>query len=222
MQKLRDESYPRIGSQTRWSWFALVLVALLCACSETPKATALPPGSVVLALGDSLTAGAGVTPEQAWPALLAQRTGWRMVNGGVSGDTSADALKRLPDLLDEHQPVLVILTLGGNDMLRRLPVSETEANLARMVVKCKAAGAQAVMQATPQPSLAGAVLRNLSAPDFYRTVAESQQVALIEDAIAEVLSDPTLKGDQIHPNAAGHAQLAESIHAILRKMGYAE
>lgn len=222
MQKLRDESYPRIGSQTRWPWFALALVVLLCACSETPKATALPPGFVVLALGDSLTAGAGVTPEQAWPALLAQRTGWRVVNGGVSGDTSADALKRLPDLLDEHQPVLVILTLGGNDMLRRLPVSETEANLARMVVKCKAAGAQVVMQATPQPSLAGAVLRNLSAPDFYRTVAESQQVALIEDAIAEVLSDPTLKVDQIHPNAAGHAQLAESIHATLRKIGYAE
>ena len=182
---------------------------------------ALLPGSVVLALGDSLTAGAGVTPEQAWPALLAQRTGWQVINGGVNGNTSGDALKRLPVLLDEHRPALVLVTLGGNDMLRRLPVQVLEENLARLVVKSKAEGAQVVMVATPQPSLAGAVLRNLSAPEFYGRVAGAQQVPLIEDAIAEVLSDPLLKGDQIHPNAEGHARLAGKIHEALRDIGYA-
>jgi lysophospholipase L1-like esterase len=202
-------------------WLLLALVLTLAGCGEAEKLPALPPGSVVLALGDSLTAGAGVTQEQAWPALLGQRTGWQVVNGGVNGNTSADALKRLPALLDEHSPVLVLLTLGGNDMLRRLPVQQLEENLTRMVVKSRAEGAQVVMVATPLPSITGAVLRNLSAPELYGRVAGSQQVPLIEDAIAEVLSDPLLKGDQLHPNAEGHAVLATKIFDALRDIGYA-
>ncbi len=202
-------------------YWLLCLALLLTGCGETEKFPALPPGSVVLALGDSLTAGAGVTPEQAWPKLLAEKTGWQVINGGVSGNTSGDALARLPDLLDEHRPVLVILTLGGNDMLRNLQVQEIESNLAKMIVQCKAAGAQVVMLATPEPSLAGAVLRNLSAPEFYGRVAGSHQVPLVEDAIADVLSDPLLKGDQVHPNAAGHARLVANIFEALRDIGYA-
>lgn len=202
-------------------WLLLALALMLAGCGEAEKLPALPPGSVVLALGDSLTAGAGVKSEQAWPALLAQRTGWQVINGGVNGNTSGDALQRLPALLEEHRPALVLLTLGGNDMLRRLPVQQLEENLARMVVKSRAEGAQVVMVATPQPSLAGAVLRNLAPPEFYGRVAGSLQVPLIEDAIAEVLSDPLLKGDQIHPNAEGHAVLATKIFEALRKIGYA-
>ncbi len=201
-------------------WLLLCLALLTAGCSEPPQEVALPPGTVVLALGDSLTAGAGVSPEQAWPALLAQRTGWQVVNGGVNGDTSAQGLQRLPALLEEHAPVLVLVTLGGNDMLRRLPQAETEENLARIIVKCKAEGARVVLVATPQPSLAGAVLRNLSAPDFYREIAAAHEVPLIEDAIAEVLSDPLLKGDQVHPNAEGHAVLAGKISVALQGLGY--
>ena len=152
----------------------LMLALSLVACGEKERLPALPAGSVVLALGDSLTFGAGVTPDQAWPTLLAGKTGWQVINGGVSGNTSGDALERLPELLEEHRPVLVIVTLGGNDMLRHLPVREVESNLAKMIVKSRAAGAQVVMLATPQPSLAGAVLRNLSAPEFYARVAGSQ------------------------------------------------
>jgi acyl-CoA hydrolase len=203
-------------------WLLLALVLTLAACGKAERLPALPPGSVVLALGDSLTAGAGVTPEQAWPTLLAQRTGWQVVNGGVNGNTSGDALKRLPALLDEHRPALVLVTLGGNDMLRRLPVQTLEENLGRLVVKSKAEGAQVVMVATPQPSITGAVLRNLSAPEFYGRVAGAHQVPLIEDAIAEVLSDPLLKGDQIHPNAEGHAALAMKIFEALRDIGYTD
>ena len=206
-------------SMTRW--LLLLAVVLLTACGKAEKQPALPASSVVLALGDSLTAGAGVTPEQAWPDLLAQQTGWLVVNGGVNGDTSADALKRLPSMLDEHEPVLVLVALGGNDMLRHQPEQETVANLGQILEQIKARGAKAVLLATPQPSLAGAVLRNLSAPEFYRQVAESQQVPLIEDAIAEVLSDPLLKSDQIHPNAEGHARLVGKIHDALREIGYA-
>lgn len=199
----------------------LLVVALLTACGKAEKQAAIPAGSPVLALGDSLTAGAGVTPEQAWPDLLAQRTGWLVVNGGVNGNTSADALTRLLALLDEHEPLLVLVALGGNDMLHHQPGQETVANLGQILDLIKTRGAKAVLLATPKPSIAGAVLRNLSAPDFYRQVAAAQQVPLIEDAIGEVLSDPLLKGDQIHPNAEGHVMLSAKIYDALREIGYA-
>ena len=198
----------------------LALVLLLGACGK-PKEAALPSGTRVLALGDSLTAPHGVTPEQAWPTLLAKKTGWTVVNAGVSGDTSAGALQRLPGLIEEHNPQLVLVTLGGNDMLRRLPQGQTTANLARMLALAKAHGAKAVLLATPKPSLAGAAFNNLSAAEFYREVAKDSQVPLIEDAMAEVLSKTELKGDQLHPNAAGHALLAEKIFEGLKKIGYA-
>jgi acyl-CoA hydrolase len=176
---------------------------------------------VVLALGDSLTAGAGVTPEEAWPALLASKTGWAVINGGVNGDTSGAGLKRLPALLEENQPVLVLVALGGNDMLRRIPRQETISNLEKTIELIREHGAKPVLLATPQPTLAGAVFQHLSAADFYREVAEEQQVPLIEDAIANVLSDPQLKGDPLHPSAAGHALLSEKIFEELKSIGYA-
>lgn len=198
-----------------------VAVALLvAACGSEPEEAALPSGSKVLALGDSLTAGVGVTPEQAWPDLLAERTGWEVVNGGVSGDKSSDALERLPALLEEHRPVLVLVALGGNDMLRHVPEPETVANLVKIIAMVKEQGATPLLLATPRPSVAGAVFQTLSPPEFYRQVADEHGVPLIEDAIPEVLSDPQLKGDPLHPNAEGHAMLSGKIFDALQKIGY--
>jgi len=201
------------------SFLALLALLLAAACGQ-PKENALPAGTRVLALGDSLTAGTGVAPDEAWPALLAARTGWIVVNAGVSGDTSAGALQRLPALLEEHSPALVLVTLGGNDMLRKLPQGQTVANLGQILTLVKASGAKAVLLATPKPSIAGAVFNNLSAADFYRTLAKENQVPLIEDALADVLSDTQLKADQLHPNAAGHALLSKKLFDALKDIGY--
>jgi lysophospholipase L1-like esterase len=201
--------------------FGLVALLLaLTACGGKPKETPLPSGTKVVALGDSLTAPHGVQPQEAWPMLLGQKTGWQVINGGVSGNTSADALTRLPALLEEHQPQLVLITLGGNDMLRKQPAGQTIANLERMIDMARSKGAKVVLLATPKPSLAGAVFNSLSPPEFYAEIAKDKKVPLIEDAIPKVLSDTTLKGDQIHPNAAGHARLGELIHAELKKIGF--
>lgn len=175
----------------------------------------------MVALGDSLTAGAGVAPDEAWPELLASRTGCVVINGGISGNTSGGALRRLPELLEEHNPVLALVALGGNNMLRRIPQQETIDNLGRMLAMIKAHRAKPVLPATPEPSVAGAVLQSLSAANFYRSVAGEHQVPLIEDAIADVLSDPQMKGDPLHPNRAGHAQLTQKIFDALKSIGYA-
>ncbi len=200
---------------------SVVAIVLVTACTSKAKEAALPDGSRVLALGDSLTQGAGVKPEQAWPDLLARKTGWAVVNGGVNGDTSEAALRRLPSLLERHNPSLVLVTLGGNDMLRHIPRQQTVANVEQILAEIRAHGAEPVLLATPNPSLMGAVFQHLSAPDFYRKLAESQQVLLIEDAIAEVISDPQLKGDPLRPNAAGHEILSEKIFKELKSAGFA-
>ena len=201
----------------------LALIALLfaVACGGAKKEAALPAGSRVLALGDSLTAPHGIKPGEDWPTLLAQKTGWVVINAGVSGDTSAGALSRLPALLDEHQPQLALVSLGGNDMLRKVPPAQTVANLGSMLDLVRARGAKTVLLATPKPSIAGAVFNSLSPAEFYADVAKDKKVPLIADALPEVLSDSALKSDQLHPNAAGHALLAEKIHAELKKIGFA-
>ncbi len=218
---MRPGSADRFGIGPIRRWAVLVLAAVVLVACAKPKEEAIPAGSTVLALGDSLTEGYGVKPEEAWPALLAKRTGWAVVNGGVSGDTSGAALQRLPSLLVEHRPALVLVALGGNDMLRHVPQQDTVANLDKILALIEAHGAKAVLLATPNPSLMGAVFQHLSAPDFYREVADAQQVPLLEDAIADVVSDPQLKIDPLHPNAAGHALLSERIFAALQSIGYA-
>jgi acyl-CoA hydrolase len=202
-------------------FLALAALLLAVACGGPKKEAALPAGTRVLALGDSLTAPHGVQPGQDWPTLLGQKTGWVVINAGVSGDTSSGALARLPALLEEHQPQLVLVSLGGNDMLRKLPQGQTVANLGSMLDMVKARGAKAVLLATPKPSIAGAVFNSLSPADFYAEVAKDKKVPLIADALSDVLSDTTLKSDQLHPNATGHARLGEKIYADLNKIGYA-
>lgn len=215
-----DNVHRHIFYWLRCAALLLATLVLVAACGKA-KEDALPRGSVVLALGDSITAGFGVAPGEAWPDLLASQTGWLVVNGGISGDTSGGALDRLPALLEEHGPALVLVALGGNDMLRRLPEEATIDNLGQILDMVKAHGAKPVLLATPRPSAISAVFQNLSAAEFYRQVADGRQVPLIEDAIADVLSDPQLKGDPLHPNAAGHVQLSQKIFEALRSIGYA-
>jgi acyl-CoA thioesterase-1 len=156
----------------------LLLAALLlalAACGGGGKENPLPSGAKVLALGDSLTAPHGVQPQEAWPVLLGQKTGWTVINGGVSGNTSAQGLERLPGLIDEHQPQLVLLSLGGNDMLRKQPQGQTVANLERMIDLARPGAPRSSCSPRPRPSLAGAVFNNLSAAEFYARPRQGQE-----------------------------------------------
>ncbi len=161
----------------------IALAALFTACSR-PRESALPAGSVVLIIGDSITAGYGVDTAEAWPAQLAQRTGWQVVAAGISGDRTSGGRVRLPALLDESAPALVIIELGGNDLLQRVPEAEIVANLEAMILAVRAHGAKAVLMAAPQPSAMGA-LAGLSAAGFYREIAKRDSIPLIENAPAQ-------------------------------------
>jgi acyl-CoA thioesterase I len=194
--------------------------ALLAACTKpAPPAQAVPAGATVLALGDSLTFGTGAPPEAAYPAVLAGLTGWAVVNAGVPGDTSAQVLARLPDLLATHSPQLVLLCVGGNDLLRRLPEADLRDNIQRSVQRARAAGAQVLLIAVPQPSLGAAALGSLTDHRLYGELAQALNLPLQRQGWAEVLADDSLRSDAIHANAAGYRRFAQSLQATAQAAG---
>lgn len=196
---------------------ALAAVApslLLAGCGRKPlRGRPVPPGAVVLALGDSLTHGTGATPETAYPAVLAGLTGWRVVNAGVPGDTSAQALARLPALLQAHQPALVLLGIGGNDFLRRLPEAETRANVRAAIAQVRATDAQLLLIAVPRPSVAAAFTGSPTDHPLYGEIAEELKLPLHRQGWSEVLADESLRADNIHANARGYAVFAQGLKA---------
>jgi len=193
--------------------FALVAVFFLAACERAPALPKLSPHDVIVAFGDSLTHGTGASRDTAYPAVLASLTGRTVINAGVPGDTTASALQRLPAVLAEHQPRLVLLCLGGNDMLRQHPEAATENNLRLLVQTIRASGADVVLIGVPAPRLFG------GAPDFYDRLAKDMQLPLEADIFNEVLKDNRLKADPIHANAAGYRVVAERLAEFLRKTG---
>ncbi len=193
----------------------------LAACGRRQKLATVPAGGVVLALGDSITWGTGATPETSYPAVLAGLTGWQVVNAGVPGDTSAGALARLPGLLQEHSPQLVIVGIGGNDFLRRLPATETRANVRSICQQAAASGAQVLLVGIPELSMLAAVARSLSDHPMYAELAAELKVPLHEGGWASVLGDPALRSDPIHANAQGYATFARGLAARAKELGLA-
>jgi lysophospholipase L1-like esterase len=183
------------------------------------KGERVPPGATVLALGDSLTYGTGATAETAYPAVLAGLTGWQVVNAGVPGHVSAQALERAPALLAEHRPALVLLGIGGNDFLRRMDEAQTEQNLRSLVEGARAGGAQALLIAVPRPTVAARLVGALEDHPMYERVADALRVPLHANGWSEVLADEALRADAIHANAQGYAAFARGLAETLRKTG---
>lgn len=183
----------------------LPLFALLAACDRTPRLAPLPEGAVILAFGDSLTYGTGADEGESYPAVLEKLTGYRVINAGVPGETTSDGVQRLPAVLAEVRPDLVILCHGGNDILQRRSAVELEANVRKMVELSRQAGAQVLLIGVPQPSM---VLRTIP---LYIRASWDLMVPLEEHLLPDILRENRLKSDTIHPNAAGYAVFAERI-----------
>ena len=165
----------------------------------------------------TLTAGFGASKGADYPAQLAQILGRKVINGGVSGDTSAQALARLPDLLVQ-KPKLVVVSIGGNDFLQRQPESGTRENIRKMVADIRATGVPAVLVAIPHFTT-GALLGMVSEHPLYAELADELDVPLLKGAWADILGDKDLKSDAVHANAAGYRLFAEQLAGFLRKLG---
>lgn len=191
----------------------------LSACGNNNKRYGkIAKGATVLALGDSLTAGYGAAAGADYPTQLANKTAWNIINGGVSGDTTAGALSRLPDLLKKN-PRLVIVSIGGNDFLRKVPESETRANISEILKLIKQKNIPVVLVAIPYFT-AAALVGSVSEHPMYDELAAQHDVPLFKGAWAEVLGDKSMKSDQIHGNEKGYAFFADKLANFLKKKGF--
>jgi acyl-CoA hydrolase len=204
--------------------FVLALwLFMLAACSKAPAPVQpLRVGAVVVVIGDSLVAGTGARPDEAWPSALGRSTGWSVVNAGVPGDTSAAALLRLPDLLERHRPDAVIIAVGGNDFLRNVQLAHTRENLEALVQTSKVAAGHVALMGVPRVSMAGAAFGALSDHELFEEIAGEHDVLLVPGAIADTLSRAQLRSDRIHANGEGYAFMAAQVYDVLVRHGWAD
>lgn len=184
--------FPRLAlmiHQRVWHSCALLLCALwLTACSQkVPPLPTLAQDAVVLAFGDSLTYGTGAKPAESYPAQLSARIGRQIVAHGVPGELSADGAARLPAVLDEVRPALLLLCHGGNDFLRKQSESVAANNIRTMVQLARDRGIAVVLLATPTPGL------RLAAAEFYTDIANEFSIPIENDVLSDVLKDNAKK-----------------------------
>jgi acyl-CoA thioesterase-1 len=193
---------------------AAMMVLCLAACgNKVPPLAKLATTDVVLAFGDSLTYGTGAKAEDSYPIVLGQLIGRTVVRSGVPGEQTAAGLERLPEVLDEHKPKLVIVCLGGNDMLRKGTQENIEANLRKILAEIKSRGLDVMLIGVPTPTL---ITRP---PDFYFKLAKEFAIPYEGEIITSVLYKSDLKSDPIHPNAAGYRKVAEAVAKLMRDAG---
>lgn len=200
-------------SRYRYVLVACCAILLLVACDGNKTYHRLRPNDVILAFGNSLTFGTGAPAGQSYPDQLYKHIRRTVINAGVPGEVSAEARLRLPALLDEHKPDLLILCHGGNDMLRQLDRQQTIENLRAMIEAARSRQVPVVLVAVPQPGLL------VSVAPFYRELADQYGLLVEESVIRDTLTDRTLKSDAIHPNAAGYDKLARGIADLLKEAG---
>lgn len=169
-------------------------------------------GSTIIAFGDSLTAGYGASDGEDYPSRLSARTGQPVVNAGRNGDTTESALSRIDTDVLAANPRLVIVGLGGNDYLRKVPLSQTESNLREIIRRIQSRGAAVILLGYRFPSLSERY------GPMYERVAEEEGAFLVPDLLDGILSNPSLRSDAIHPNGAGYEIIAERIEGPFEKV----
>ena len=200
------------------SLFRLLLLVLVLAICPTRTVGA---GQVVLFLGDSLTAGLGVETEEAYPRLLEAMlardgiTGVRIVNGGLSGSTSASGLARLA-WYDRIRPTLLFLALGANDGLRGLTLDEMRKNLTDVIVAARDRGMRVILAGMEMPPNYGKEYTD-AFRRVYSDLADQFNLTLIPFLLEGVGGVAAFnQADGIHPNAEGHRRIADHVYPVLK------
>ena len=180
----------------------------------------------ILVLGDSLSAEYGLPRGTGWVALLEQRLASEkltatVINASVSGDTTSGGRARLPALLAQHKPGVVVIELGGNDALRGLPIKNTEDNLAAMVQAAQKAGARVLLVGMQVPPNYGSDYA-LRFAGVFEAVARQYKTAVVPFFLEGVANSPDaarlFQPDRIHPNAQAHPMMLDNVWPALRKL----
>jgi acyl-CoA thioesterase-1 len=201
----------------------LKLFCLLVLFIALPAGAQVPQGRTVLILGDSLSAAYGMQVSESWPSLLQERLDeeghdWRVFNASITGDTTQGGLSRLPRLLENQQPGLVLIELGGNDGLRGLPLEVTRDNLAEMIGRSRAAGAEVIISEIHIPPNYGRVYTERFNAIFHELAAE-QGVTLLPFLLEDVALEPgMMQNDGVHPTAAAQPVILDAVWEVMAPM----
>jgi acyl-CoA thioesterase-1 len=214
---------PRAENRRVWLAHCSVLVAAMAA---TWPHAALATVSTILVVGDSLSAEYGLARGSGWVALLDARLARAniaatVVNASISGDTTSGGRSRLPALLAQHKPAIVVIELGGNDALRGLPLTMTRDNLSAMVHAAKAAGAKVLIAGMQLPPNYGRKYGDEFAA-LFATIANAEGTALVPFLLRGVADGPQadalFQADRIHPSAAAHPMILDNVWPVLRPL----
>jgi lysophospholipase L1-like esterase len=173
-----------------------------------------PPtsGERIIAFGDSLVEGVGASPGRDMVSVLSRRIGFPIVNAGRSGDTTGSALARLDTSVLSRRPRIVIVLLGGNDMMRRVPRTRMFDNLETIVTRIRARGAAVILVSVEVGFGTGADAR------AFEALAERTSSALVRDILDGIFGRQALMSDGIHPNDRGYEMMADRIEPVLRQL----
>jgi acyl-CoA thioesterase I len=229
-----DEGLKKMQTPLRWSRRELLayssLLGLAVSFSSPTAANSAgnkpnaPTRTVILIVGDSLSAEYGLQRGSGWVALLEERLqqekiNARVVNASISGDTTSGGRSRLPGLLQQHQPSHVVIELGGNDALRGLPLGMTEGNLQTMSRAATASGAKVLLVGMQVPPNYGRSYTESFAALFER-VAKAEKNALVPFFLKGVADTPQseslFQADRIHPNEKAQAIMLANVWPVLR------
>lgn len=190
---------------------ALFAAALVLLVSNGPTLRNFPPsGRSVAILGDSIAAGVGAsTPEKGFVSLVAQRLGVPIANSGRSGDTTEDGLARIDADVLAHDPDIVVIELGGNDHLKRVPVAQTFANLDLLISRAQEKGAMVVVL-----GIRGGLFGD-GFDDAFDALSERCGCIVVPDILDGIFGDGRYMADPVHPNDRGHEKIADKVAPVL-------
>ncbi|WP_372366189.1 arylesterase [Candidatus Uabimicrobium sp. HlEnr_7] len=195
------------------AFFLVVLFVISCG---SVKKAAISDDEVIVAFGDSITYGVGATKNNSYPSILSKLLGREVIACGVSGETTKQGLRRLPQVLKKYSPKILLLCLGGNDFLRRHSKESTIANLEAMIKLAQQQNIEVVLIGVPRPSVI------ISTAAFYPQLATKYSLVYEGNILQKVLAKKSFKSDLIHPNAEGYALIAQSIADVLYSSGLIE
>ncbi len=189
--------------------FCTLNFAFIYGCAKQEIKNIDAKGKNIICFGDSITFGYGAEPGQDYPSGLAKLVNFPVINAGIDGDTSIEAIRRIKSDILDKEPLLVIIEFGGNDFLRKIPLPETIKNIEQMVQEIQSSGAMVAIADISTSIIMGDYGREL------KGLSRKYKTIFIPHILSGILNDPKLKSDFIHPNAQGYMMIARKVQRVI-------
>ncbi|MDD2751599.1 MAG: GDSL-type esterase/lipase family protein [Candidatus Omnitrophica bacterium] len=183
-----------------------LLLVSFCGCTKREIQNVNSKGTNIICFGDSLTFGYGANPQDAYPLVLLELSTLPVINAGIDGDTTTEALARLDTDVLERNPLLVLIEFGGNDFLRKIPIETSITNISQMIDRIQEKGAMvAVVDISAGMFLA----------EYHQALgklAREKGAIFIPEILGGIITNPSMKSDFLHPNKNGYRMMAQRIY----------